>query len=140
MLERTFIASRGPKISSALRPSTARRSPTHSRSLAPEDRVRKVGARLVERADGEMLGHRAASEAGDLGKDEPDPVAGLSSSTQLSQDGLVVAVLLRDEPLQIVRHGAGDRCSSIWRRRSERISSRVAIAAGSPSIPDRRSP
>ena len=100
----------------------------------------EVGARLVERADGEMLGHRAVSEAGDLRKDEPDPMAALAPSTQLTEDGLVVAVLLRDEPLQIVRHGRGYRCSSIWRSRSERISSRVAIAAGSPSIPDRRSP
>ena len=66
----------------------------------------EVGARLVERADGEVLGHRAVSEAGDLRKDEPDPVAALAASTQLTEDGLVVAVLLDDEAFQVVGHGA----------------------------------
>ncbi len=35
----------------------------------------EVGAGLVEGADRVCLGDRALAEAGDLGEDEPDPVA-----------------------------------------------------------------
>src|SRR6187401_1714620 len=75
-----------------------------------------------------MPGHSAVSEAGDLRKDEPDPVAALAPSTQLTEDGLVVAVLLGDEAVQVVRH-----CAASAAPRS--------VAAGPPGSPaERRSP
>jgi hypothetical protein len=46
-----------------------------------------------------MLGHPASTEGGDLGKDEPDPVAGLAPATQLTEDR-PVAVLLGYEPFR----------------------------------------
>ena len=62
----------------------------------------QVGLGLVERGDGELLRRAAVTKTGNLRKDEPDPVAGLSSGSQLSKDCVVDGRLRVEEAVEIV--------------------------------------
>ena len=62
----------------------------------------QIGLGFIERRDGELLRHRTVSKPGDLRKDEPDPVAGLSSGSQLSKDCVVDGRLRVEEAVEIV--------------------------------------
>lgn len=53
---------------------------TFSESLT-QDRVLQVGLGLIKRSDSELLRHCAVAKTGDLRKDKPDPMAGLSSGS-----------------------------------------------------------
>ena len=71
----------------------------------PEHRMGQIGPRFGEVRDRVRLGYGAAPEPGDLGEDEPHPVAGLAALAQLA-DGLtigLVRVLGKDEPVEIHR-------------------------------------
>lgn len=68
-----------------------------------EDQVIEIGLRFVERRDAEQLRGGTASEAGELRKDEPHPVALLGAGAELGKDGFIDAVLGVDEALEIVR-------------------------------------
>ena len=61
----------------------------------------QVGAGLVQRRHAVEPRHLAAPQAGELREDEPDPMPGLASRTQLVQDTLVHARLGLDEALQV---------------------------------------
>lgn len=54
-----------------------------------------------------MLCRRTVPKAGNLRKDEPDPVAGLSPSAEFGKDGVVGGSLGGEEAMEIikVRHG-----------------------------------
>ncbi len=69
-----------------------------------KDRIGEVGTRLVERLDRVVLGGRAAPEARDLRKDEPDPMAGLAAAPQLLEHAVVDARLRLPESTEVVRH------------------------------------
>ncbi len=70
----------------------------------PEHRVPQIGAGLRERRDRELSGRGTLSEASDLRKYEPHPVACLLPTTQLV-DGAVIraaGVLRGNEPLEVI--------------------------------------
>src|SRR5580692_6443727 len=68
-----------------------------------EDRVREISLRLVQRGDRETDRHGALSEARDLGKDKPHPVAFFPPNLQLPTNALVDRRLCVHEPLEIKR-------------------------------------
>jgi len=63
--------------------------------------VFQIGLGLVEGANGELLRHAAVTETGDLRKDKPDPVAGLSPGPQLIKDCGIDALLRVEKALEI---------------------------------------
>ena len=65
--------------------------------------MRQISLRLVQRGDGETDRHGALSEAGDLGKDEPHPVALLPPGLQLPTHLLVNRSLGVHETLEVER-------------------------------------
>src|ERR1700733_3280759 len=66
-----------------------------------EDRMGEIGFRLVQRGDREPDRHGALSQTGDLGKDEPHPVALLPPSLQLLANVVVDWLLRVDEAFEI---------------------------------------
>ena len=76
-----------------------------------EDRVREIGLRLVERGDREADRHGALSEARDLGKDEPHPVALLPSGLKFPTHLIVDRRLRVDEAFEVerIRHAPPGR-------------------------------
>src|SRR5580704_2054505 len=68
-----------------------------------ENAVGKIGFRLVQRRDRETDRHGALSEARDLGKNEPHPMALLPPDLQLLANALVDRRLCVDEPVEIKR-------------------------------------
>ncbi len=67
-----------------------------------EHRVGEVGAGLGEPGDGIPAGGLAVAETGDLGQDEPHPVAALAAGAQLGEGGGIRALLGPDEALEVV--------------------------------------
>ena len=67
----------------------------------------EICPRFVESGDAIEYRGGAAAEAGELGKDEPHPVALLRSGAQFGQDIGEDALLCVDKALQIVRIGSG---------------------------------
>ena len=65
-----------------------------------------IGAGLVERRDRVPPRHVAVPQTGDLGKDEPDPMAGLAPAPELVERAGVRVLLRQHESIQIVWHGA----------------------------------
>lgn len=59
-------------------------------------------ATLVEGANGELVGHFTVTKTGDLRKDKPDPVTGLSSGAKLSQDCVIDTLLCVEEAVKVV--------------------------------------
>jgi hypothetical protein len=74
MEERNFISSIEPKTSRALALHVERELRAFPEPRA-KDRVGEIGFRLVQRGDREADRHGALSEARDLGKNEPHPMA-----------------------------------------------------------------
>lgn len=72
-----------------------------------QDEVLEVCFSFVEGRDGELLRHRTVTKTSNLRKDEPDPVAGLSSGSQLSEDCVVGRRLGVEEALEVVSCGHG---------------------------------
>ncbi len=72
-----------------------------------QDGMLQIGLGLVEGANGELLCHRTMPETGDLWKDKPDPVTGLSAGSKLSEDCVVDGLLRGEEAVEIVNicHG-----------------------------------
>ena len=103
MDERNFISSIPPKMARAVLPSTSSVSCAHSLSLAPLDRMGEIGFGLVQRGDREPDRDGALSEARDLGKDEPHPVAFLPPDLQLLANLVVDRPLRVDEAIEIER-------------------------------------
>ena len=103
MDERNFISSIEPKMSRAVLPSTSSVELRAFPKPRAENRVGEIGLRLVQRGDRETDRHGALSEAGDLGKDEPHPVALLPPSLQLLANLLVDRRLRVDEAFEIER-------------------------------------
>ena len=62
----------------------------------------QIGFGLVERGNGKLLCHSTVTKASDLRKDEPDPVAGLSPSPELSNDCVIDVLLRVEKALEIV--------------------------------------
>ena len=106
----------------------------HSRRRSTQGRVGEVGARLRERADGERLRRRAAPEARDLGKDEPDPVAGLAATAQLVENARVDVPLgaRRSVRGRLTRADRTSRRPSCGQRRN-----RPTGTGGPPRLPAR---
>lgn len=67
----------------------------------------QVGLGFIERGDGKLLCHRAVAKTGDLRKDEPDPVARLSSGSKLSEDGVVDGRLGGEKAVEVVNVSHG---------------------------------
>ena len=130
--ERTLAASTGPRICSAVRPSTDSTAAAHSRSRGAQDRVREVGARLVQRADGVVAGQLAVAQPGDLREDEPDPVPGLATGAELAQGAVDdVAAARRRSARGPQAHG---------RIVAPRVSAGVSVAAAPPGRRRPRAP
>jgi hypothetical protein len=102
MEERNFISSIEPKTSRALALHVERELRAFPEPRA-KDRVGEIGFRLVQRGDREADRHGALSEARDLGKNEPHPVALLPPDLQLLANALVDRRLCVHEPLEIKR-------------------------------------
>jgi len=64
--------------------------------------VLQVGLGLIKRGDGELLRHCTVAKTGNLRKDEPDPMAGLSSGSEFSEDGVVGGCLGVEEAVEVV--------------------------------------
>lgn len=58
-------------------------------------------ASLIKRANGELLRHAAVTKTGNLRKDEPDPVAGLSPGAKFSEDCGVGGYLGGEEAVEV---------------------------------------
>src|SRR5580698_537892 len=80
-----------------------------------EDRMGEIGFRLVQRGDREPDRHGALSEAGDLGKDEPHPVALLPPDLQLLTNFVVERRLRVDEAFEIERVRHIRLLGRVWR-------------------------
>ena len=70
----------------------------------PDDRMGEVGTRLGERPDGVAARHLAATQARELGQDEPHPVARLAPQPKFGERSRVGRKLSGNEPLEIVVH------------------------------------
>ena len=103
MEERSFTASSAPKISSALLP-RGQDDPGALAEARSKHGVSEIGARLVQRGDGEALGHGALAETCNLREDEPDPVAGLAPAPKLLEHAVVDVLLRNEEAIEVVRH------------------------------------
>ena len=66
------------------------------------DWVLQIRLSLIERGDRELLRHAAVSKTGDLGKDKPDPVAGLSPGPQFSEDCVIYPPLRVEKAVKVV--------------------------------------
>ncbi len=77
---------------------------TFSESLT-QDWVLQISFGLVERVNGKLLRHGAVTKTGDLRKDKPDPMAGLSPGPQLIKDGGIDALLRVEKAVKIVLIG-----------------------------------
>lgn len=62
----------------------------------------EVGLSFVEGCDGALLRHCTVTKTGDLRKDEPDPVAGLSPGAKLSEDRVIDPLLGVEKAVEIV--------------------------------------
>jgi hypothetical protein len=62
-------------------------------------------ASLIKRANGELLGHCTVTKPGDLRKDEPDPVAGLSPGPEFSRDCVIDGLLGGEKAVGVVDIG-----------------------------------
>ena len=62
-------------------------------------------ASLIKRANGELLRHATVTKIGDLRKEEPDPVAGLSPGAEFSEDCVIYALLGVKETVGVVDIG-----------------------------------
>src|SRR5258708_3915876 len=65
--------------------------------------MRQIRNRLRARADREMARGLAAAESGDLGKDEPHPMAALAPGAQLGDHVFIDWRLRIDEALEVER-------------------------------------
>jgi hypothetical protein len=92
-----------------------------------QDGVGKIGPRFAQRPDREALRHRAVPEAGDLGKDEPDPVPGLAAAPQFVEHTAVHALLLVDKSPEIEVHRAD--CAA-WSTTPARMTPAGAFRSG----------
>ena len=77
-------------------------------------RVLQIGLGLIDGANGELLRHPTPTETGDLRKDEPDPVAGLSPGPQLIKDCVVDGLSGGEEAVEVVAVGHGQCPRSIF--------------------------
>ena len=66
--------------------------------------MREISLGLGTAREAEVLGHRAATEAPQLRKDEPHPVARLGAGGKLGAHTLVDRSLCDDEALEVERH------------------------------------
>ena len=85
-----------------------------------EHRMREISLGLGTAREAEVLGHRAATEAPQLRKDEPHPVARLRAGGKLGTHTLVDRSLCDDEALEVERHSSRHRRSAGARTGSSR--------------------
>ncbi|MEA2619452.1 MAG: hypothetical protein QOC97_225 [Chloroflexota bacterium] len=64
----------------------------------------EIGPGLVEGRDRVIAGQLAAPEAGELGEDEPDPVARLAALSELLERARVGTLLRGQEAIQVMCH------------------------------------
>src|SRR5437660_7655312 len=83
----------------------------------PQQRMGQIGARFIDGADAVKPCRRGMSEAGDLGKDEPHPVAPLPTGPQFGEHGLEDRRLRRHEALEIEAIFRGHLKLSVFSRR-----------------------
>src|ERR1700687_1788347 len=83
----------------------------------PQNAMLQIGHGFVARGDGKPPGHRAMSEPGKLGKNEPHPVTLLLAPTQLREHALIDRRLRINKALEIERVGHA-RLVPGWPKRS----------------------
>jgi len=88
----------------AMPPRSQALSLCRNRAAAPTT-VGQIGARLGERADAVIVGHRRTAEGAQLRKHEPHPVAPLPARPQLTQRRIEDRLLRAHEAIEIARVG-----------------------------------
>src|SRR3954469_4524074 len=100
----------------------------------PEQRVSQIGACFIKRAHPVELSHRRVSEAAQLRKDEPHPVALLPASLQFIQGSSEDGRLRGHEAVQVegisVRHLRPPPGDLRWRLRPTRLSIGIGSSCG----------
>src|SRR3954454_21478149 len=129
----TLPAAERPRSSSMTsisdQPSTVRRS-----RMAPEQRVSQIGACFIKRAHPVELSHWRVSEAAQLRKDEPHPMALLPAGLQFIQGSSEDGGLRDHEAVQVegisVRHLRPPPGDLRWRLRPTRLSIGIGSSCG----------
>ncbi len=105
------MASVLPRICSAARPFINKSAPARFAKARAEHGMAQVGLGLVQGRYGEGPRGRTRPETGDLGEDEPDPVARLAAISKFLENALEGApvILCRHEALELVGIGTHPR-------------------------------